>query len=602
MEGVFKFKLWTIFVLALALVGCSSDEASESLQGGAGKTLNLSWPDGHGPKVNLAIGLGDLPVQTSIEGLPDQGEEAFIAYTTSDPAICTVNSDGLVRAVSPGLCTVMALVNAPGYAPTTITSQVRIVEGFINPVWQNPYGQEGTVLILGRAPLLVANPVEGIPAGAQVSYATEDVSVCAVDASTGALSATGVGQCRVVATVSADGHESTVVSSRLMEVVEDIPITSWHTLHPIRFRTGGTSELPHSVVNWIDGDGQQRVYAATLRGLGISDDGGFTWPRRKFGNQELVTCLVHGGKLYVLAKTGGLHVSSDGGENFTKVSGSAFDGMNQSMMRISSSGIIYIVGDGGLAISKDGGLTFQFKGTAGSRLPEGHLDGVAVSGQNVYVTDRDQGVFFSRDGGEFFTLSTGLPSNNVGRGIYAVGDHVYVAHDRMAYSSDGGETFQRRNNYGVRGGGLNRSVFAQGDTVYTVSSHGFFFSSDRANSFVRKDQSRELPTLNNNFVTVVGAHTFLAGWWGGVSVSRFQVGDQPRLVRALSPLDGVSFAYESLTSSSCVVNTDNSINLVAPGRCTIRATATHPGSLSRAKDISFMVYDDGTVTVGLTVQ
>jgi hypothetical protein len=179
-------------------------------------------------------------------------------------------------------------------------------------------------------------------------------------------------------------------------------------------------------------------------------DRGFLNPRSYNGLGSDFTRGVYatGGKIYA-ATTGGLSISTDGGETFNnRLEG----GVNGVYVR---DGIIYAATDNnGLAISTDGGTTWNYRTDADNGGPYAGVKATYVDESGIIYAGTGNGLSISTDGGATFTkrlyndgcISRGYGCRDVG-GVYATGGKIYAATlYGLAISTDGGATFTE---YGV---------------------------------------------------------------------------------------------------------------------------------------------------------
>ena len=688
-----KFFFPAVFLL-LAIGGCSEEDSlGQALTGGPSKSMELTWTDGYGAAPNLRVG-EPLGIQNNIEGLPEEGSP-WVAYTSSvgsrsDGSICTVDSLGVVKGVFPGTCTITAFINADGYEQSVVTSELTIVQGTMNIVWQNPYGNSVNPMTLDRVPVSIENSPEGVPPGGTVRYTSSDTAVCAVDSTTGTLTSLAPGTCTISALVSAHGYGTpSVVTSELtvaqgimtlawqdpygadadpavigreplsvvsalqgvpsggtvrytssdtaictvhpttgtltavstgdcavratvsathyqqasltqqLRVVEEIPIKNWPDLLPNYFRSSSTDQgLPHNQINAVAGNGDD-VYAATPSGLGISRDRGLTWRGRQFNGQDVKTVRYHKGTVYVLLGSGGgLHSSTDGGVTFSKISGTALNGINHHFFHVSEAGHFYITGDNGLSISRDTGATFEVKSNTHG-LPSGSVNRVGVSGQNVYVTanGKGNGLYVSRDGGASFTGSTVFSDNHTNdiNAVYAYDNVVVVGHrSKTIYSRDGGRSFSTT--YDSRSS--FNEVWGRGSELFVADTNHFVHMIPNGRVWGRWREvfntGRGLPSNNSNSFAVVSPMLYVGSNDRGVASNRFHVNGNPKILRGIGHSSDTSFSREFLTEDVCARQAGNRsgrIYLHAKGECIIRTTVTRPGYRPRVKDMRFVVTD-----------
>ena len=339
-----------------------------------------------------------------------------------------------------------------------------------------------------------------------------------------------------------------------------------------------------------------RPHPAVLAFLGI---GGLTWRGRQFNGQDVKTVRYQKGTVYVLLGSGGgLHSSTDGGATFSKISGTALDGINHHFLHVSKAGHFYITGDNGLSISRDRGATFEVKSNTHG-LPSGSVNRVGVSGQNVYVTanGKGNGLYVSRDGGASFTGSTVFSDDHTNdiNAVDAYDNVVVVGHrSKTIYSLDGGVSFSTTHD--------SRSSFNQvwgrGNELFVADTNHFVHMIPNGRVWGRWREvfntGSGLPSNNSNSFAVVSPMFYVGSNDRGVASTRFHVNGNPKILRPIGGSSGISFSHEFLTSNICARlegSRSGRIYLHAKGECIIRTTATRPGYRSRVKDMRFVVTD-----------
>jgi trimeric autotransporter adhesin len=146
-------------------------------------------------------------VQIGAEALDEQGNVLPgrpVTFTTSNPAVATVNNAGLVTALAPGSAIITGASEGKS-APSSITvSSVPVASVAVAPA--------GSQIVVGQTTQLTAEPrdASGQPlAGRAVSWSSSDPSVASVS-STGLVTAVAPGQATITATSEAAAGTSTV--------------------------------------------------------------------------------------------------------------------------------------------------------------------------------------------------------------------------------------------------------------------------------------------------------------------------------------------------------------------------------------------------------
>ncbi|HNL75848.1 MAG TPA: putative Ig domain-containing protein, partial [Leptospiraceae bacterium] len=141
-------------------------------------------------------------------------------------------------------------------------------------------------------------------------------------------------------------------------------------------------------------------------------------------------------------------------------------------------------GTGGVIISSDGGNSYLTYTTANG-LGSNSVNWIYVSGSNVYVATAG-GVSISTNGGTSYTNYTtanGLGNNNV-TGVFASVSNVYAATDGgLSISTNGGTSYTNYTTANGLGSNLTYSVYASGSNVYVVTAVGVSISNNGGTSY-----------------------------------------------------------------------------------------------------------------------
>ncbi|MBK9092169.1 MAG: hypothetical protein IPM84_05225 [Anaerolineae bacterium] len=263
------------------------------------------------------------------------------------------------------------------------------------------------------------------------------------------------------------------------------------------------------------------VYAGTSGGLAISTDGGNTFVNRStahgLGHTYVADVYVNGGTLYG-ATAGGLSISTDGGASFINKTTANGLGSNSVDGVHTNGSTVYAATYAGLSISTDGGASFINKTTADG-LGSNNVYGVFASGSTVYAATYG-GLSISTDDGNSFinkTTANGLGNNWI-QGVYASGSTVYAAvYGGLSISTDGGNTFINRTTASGLGSGIVYRVYASGNAVYAATSGGLSISTNGGSTFINRTTANG---LGDNFVNAVYASgtTVYAATDGGASI------------------------------------------------------------------------------------
>ena len=135
----------------------------------------------------------------------------------------------------------------------------------------------------------------------------------------------------------------------------------------------------------------------------------------------------------------------------------------------------------------------------------------------------DLGLLISRDGGKTFakrTTADGLESNSI-REIFANGQSVYVVtSEGLSISNDGGKSFITKTIEDGLASDRIFGVFADGQNVYVATNKGLFISDDGGTWFpTHKTTSDGLGSNEVSAVFAEGQNVYVATY-GGLSISR----------------------------------------------------------------------------------
>jgi hypothetical protein len=246
--------------------------------------------------------------------------------------------------------------------------------------------------------------------------------------------------------------------------------------------------------------------SSSTGGLSISTDGGQTFTNKTTANglgaNTVSDISVNGNTVVVSHRhTGafGYSISTDGGASFTYINGGSFF-----YSIFESGGTVYGGSNGvGLKITTDGGNSFTTRTTADG-LGSDNIRDIYVTGSTVYAATTG-GLSISTDGGASFTNRTtaqGL-GNNFVEGVFVVGNTVYAAtFGGLSTSIDGGATFTNKTTANGLGNNWVHKVFAAGSAVYAATDGGLSISTDGGATFVNKTTA---DGLGHNLTRAVAA-------------------------------------------------------------------------------------------------
>lgn len=172
---------------------------------------------------------------------------------------------------------------------------------------------------------------------------------------------------------------------------------------------------------------------------------------------------------------------------------------------------IYAATPLGFAISTNGGTSFVTRTTANG-LGSNDVDGVFLDGSTIYAATLN-GLSISTDGGNTFTnYTTGLfsASNNFAD-VYVDGGIIYVGGSfGLFISTDGGATFTQKTTTDGLGNNRVRGVVASGSNVYAATDGGLSISTDGGNTFINKTLADGLANTAVDGIAIEG-NTIYAG-------------------------------------------------------------------------------------------
>ena len=152
----------------------------------------------------VSLNVGDKQ-QLSTEVLPGSASDKSVVYSSSDEAVCTVNSTGLVTAVGNGSSTVTVTSNDGGFTDSSVVNVTTPVES----VTLSP---ESLDMEVGETQQLSTEVLPGSASDKSVVYSSSDEAVCTVN-STGLVTAVGNGSSTVTVTSNDGGFtDSSVVN------------------------------------------------------------------------------------------------------------------------------------------------------------------------------------------------------------------------------------------------------------------------------------------------------------------------------------------------------------------------------------------------------
>ncbi|WP_119345023.1 WD40/YVTN/BNR-like repeat-containing protein [Facilibium subflavum] len=187
------------------------------------------------------------------------------------------------------------------------------------------------------------------------------------------------------------------------------------------------------------------------------------------------------------ATSGGLSISTDGGESWIYKTTVNNLGNNATKAVFVADNIIYVGTDHGLSISKDNGLSWQTK-TSANDFTNAPVEDVYILDSIIYTATNGGGLLISKDGGESWyaqrSLINGFSGSDNVYGVFASGSNVYAAtYGGLSISVDGGENWTNKTTFNGMGSNFVNGVFASGDTIYAATFNGLSVSLDHGNNW-----------------------------------------------------------------------------------------------------------------------
>lgn len=212
-------------------------------------------------RVSLLIG-GSYALLATV--LPENASDKTVTWTSSDEAIATVSSEGVVSARRLGTCTITATAGEK-----TATCEVKVNP---IPVSSVSLDKNELAIFIGDSETLTATVLPSNATYPEVTWSTSDESIATVSYD-GVVTAVGVGSCMITATAGGERDQCAVT-------VNSIPVSSI-TLDPtsITLYVGGTHTIQAAVspsnatdktVTWSSDDmGVATVSGGIVRGVGL---------------------------------------------------------------------------------------------------------------------------------------------------------------------------------------------------------------------------------------------------------------------------------------------------------------------------------------------
>ena len=236
------------------------------------------------------------------------------------------------------------------------------------------------------------------------------------------------------------------------------------------------------------------IYNATsTAGIYYTTDEGNTWVIRNTAHGLLIDDIkeikIFDDNIYAVQINKAVSISKDGGNSFQtlfQVTPNASANLPQTVMK-AEDGTIYIGALNGLHVSTDGGANFSKHSDV-----TGMVEVLYEVEGTLYVGSRE-GLFISNDNGANFvqkTITDGLAFNSI-RDVYKSGNKLYVSTQTadfkdgaISISTNAGESFTKTvteaNGFN---GNLVNAIYEFAGQLFVGTSRGLFVSSDQGDSF-----------------------------------------------------------------------------------------------------------------------
>jgi hypothetical protein len=242
----------------------------------------------------------DIPASVIAEGCTQHGwSRCGIEWSSSDPRVLTLDAEGTLRALAPGVATVTAMISGQSGTARVTVSAVGAADVTVSP--------SSLVLEMGQEQTLTATPVgrDGSALGdREVRWTSTAPNIAAVDASSGRVRALSPGQATVSA--STDGVSSDVpvevrpdletvvrvVARRFSEAFASGDVAALERVLPLR--QPGSNQLRNFFRNASDLEADLSVTSVEERGDEGTAlvDGTYRFVDRNAGRQEVPVSLT----------------------------------------------------------------------------------------------------------------------------------------------------------------------------------------------------------------------------------------------------------------------------------------------------------------------
>ena len=189
-----------------------------------------------------------------------------VTYSSGNPAVCTVASNGSITLRSVGNCAITATATKAGYTSATSSFAIAITAGTPLTIAVNtPLSYSSAVVLVSGTPPTVTPAVWSVTPDS-VTYSSANPAVCTV-ASNGSLTLASAGNCVITATAVKAGYTSATSSFTVAITGSTTPFTSvWRVAAgnlqvQLHLKAGATYNF---TVDWGDGTPPARSLVITM--------------------------------------------------------------------------------------------------------------------------------------------------------------------------------------------------------------------------------------------------------------------------------------------------------------------------------------------------
>lgn len=185
--------------------------------------------------------------------LPGDVTDQKVLYTSSDPAVVTVDDNGAITGISRGKVTLTAAIAAkPDVTATSTVTVLNADDVLITKLSFNDLQADGSLLLIPGGTAQISMNVEPVSAtyGDELEYESSNPAIFTVDAQ-GVMSGVGLGSAILtVRTTDGSNIEVQTTVNVSLGVPESIDRSGWTIIYASSYRDGDTAESGQDQVNW----------------------------------------------------------------------------------------------------------------------------------------------------------------------------------------------------------------------------------------------------------------------------------------------------------------------------------------------------------------